>query len=212
MTANIYIFCSKRSQVWSSFSMHIMTWLHHTHIFYEWEAMFLTLQLGQQPIREVNIYMYLYFVFFIILGSFFTLNLFIGVIIDNFNEQKKKISTQTWIPNSNRHNTKRKRGPATSLSAKTYLTVSPSVTLESLIYTINLPTNINSLSSQQGWKSMVVGCELDISSTLKPRFIPALLPCCVQWFSPTSRNAGLILEGCPNNFRTGNVIVWPHLI
>lgn len=57
--------------------------------------MFLTLQLGQQPIREVNIYMYLYFVFFIILGSFFTLNLFIGVIIDNFNEQKKKISTQT---------------------------------------------------------------------------------------------------------------------
>ena len=45
-----------------------------------------------QPIREINIYMYLYFVFFIIFGSFFTLNLFIGVIIDNFNEQKKKIS------------------------------------------------------------------------------------------------------------------------
>lgn len=35
--------------------------------------------------------MYLYFVFFIIFGSFFTLNLFIGVIIDNFNEQKKKV-------------------------------------------------------------------------------------------------------------------------
>ena len=34
--------------------------------------------------------MYLYFVFFIIFGSFFTLNLFIGVIIDNFNAQKKK--------------------------------------------------------------------------------------------------------------------------
>ncbi|XP_058166610.1 sodium channel protein para isoform X33 [Anopheles ziemanni] len=44
----------------------------------------------KQPIRETNIYMYLYFVFFIIFGSFFTLNLFIGVIIDNFNEQKKK--------------------------------------------------------------------------------------------------------------------------
>lgn len=43
-----------------------------------------------QPLRETNIYMYLYFVFFIIFGSFFTLNLFIGVIIDNFNEQKKK--------------------------------------------------------------------------------------------------------------------------
>ena len=49
-------------------------------------------QVGEQPIREINIYMYIYFVFFIIFGSFFTLNLFIGVIIDNFNEQKKKIS------------------------------------------------------------------------------------------------------------------------
>ncbi|KFZ60516.1 Sodium channel protein type 5 subunit alpha, partial [Antrostomus carolinensis] len=38
--------------------------------------------------------MYLYFVIFIIFGSFFTLNLFIGVIIDNFNQQKKKISGQ----------------------------------------------------------------------------------------------------------------------
>ncbi|KAK0182739.1 hypothetical protein PV327_000841, partial [Microctonus hyperodae] len=47
-------------------------------------------ELEKQPIRETNIYMYLYFVFFIIFGSFFTLNLFIGVIIDNFNEQKKK--------------------------------------------------------------------------------------------------------------------------
>lgn len=52
-------------------------------------------QLNKQPIRETNIYMYLYFVFFIIFGSFFTLNLFIGVIIDNFNEQKKKISIVT---------------------------------------------------------------------------------------------------------------------
>lgn len=46
--------------------------------------------MNKQPSRETNIYMYLYFVFFIIFGSFFTLNLFIGVIIDNFNEQKKK--------------------------------------------------------------------------------------------------------------------------
>lgn len=36
--------------------------------------------------------MYLYFVTFIVFGSFFTLNLFIGVIIDNFNVQKRKIS------------------------------------------------------------------------------------------------------------------------
>ncbi|XP_061442983.1 sodium channel protein type 5 subunit alpha-like isoform X1 [Rhineura floridana] len=48
----------------------------------------------EQPIWEYNLYMYLYFVIFIIFGSFFTLNLFIGVIIDNFNQQKKKISGQ----------------------------------------------------------------------------------------------------------------------
>ena len=42
--------------------------------------------------------MYLYFVIFIIFGSFFTLNLFIGVIIDNFNQQKKKISIPQLSP------------------------------------------------------------------------------------------------------------------
>uniref|UniRef100_A0A8C3R4R1 Sodium channel protein n=1 Tax=Cyanoderma ruficeps TaxID=181631 RepID=A0A8C3R4R1_9PASS len=48
----------------------------------------------EQPEMESSLYMYLYFVFFIIFGSFFTLNLFVGVIIDNFNQQKKKISGQ----------------------------------------------------------------------------------------------------------------------
>ncbi|XP_028049640.2 sodium channel protein 60E isoform X2 [Monomorium pharaonis] len=43
-----------------------------------------------QPQREANLYAYLYFVIFIVCGSFFTLNLFIGVIIDNFNMLKKK--------------------------------------------------------------------------------------------------------------------------
>ena len=33
-----------------------------------------------------------FFVVFIIFGSFFTLNLFIGVIIDNFNMLKKKVN------------------------------------------------------------------------------------------------------------------------
>lgn len=59
------------------------------------KSMHILFQLYKQPIKETNIYMYLYFVFFIIFGSFFTLNLFIGVIIDNFNEQKKKISIVT---------------------------------------------------------------------------------------------------------------------
>lgn len=48
----------------------------------------------EQPDYEGNIYMYIYFVIFIIFGSFFTLNLFIGVIIDNFNQQKKKFGGQ----------------------------------------------------------------------------------------------------------------------
>ncbi|XP_068439685.1 sodium channel protein type 4 subunit alpha A isoform X1 [Clinocottus analis] len=47
-------------------------------------------EVGEQPSYEINLYMYIYFVIFIIFGSFFTLNLFIGVIIDNFNQQKKK--------------------------------------------------------------------------------------------------------------------------
>uniref|UniRef100_A0A4W6EW84 Sodium channel protein n=1 Tax=Lates calcarifer TaxID=8187 RepID=A0A4W6EW84_LATCA len=48
-------------------------------------------EVESQPMYEDNLYMYLYFVCFIIFGSFFTLNLFIGVIIDNFNQQKAKI-------------------------------------------------------------------------------------------------------------------------
>ncbi|XP_048470348.1 sodium channel protein type 4 subunit alpha-like [Rhincodon typus] len=48
-------------------------------------------EMEQQPSYEINLYMYIYFVIFIIFGAFFTLNLFIGVIIDNFNQQKKKI-------------------------------------------------------------------------------------------------------------------------
>ncbi|MGH0155245.1 UNVERIFIED_CONTAM: hypothetical protein FKN15_063631 [Acipenser sinensis] len=61
-------------------------------------------RIEDQPIYEVNLYMYIYFVIFIIFGAFFTLNLFIGVIIDNFNQQKKKISiraTHNEYPYSN---------------------------------------------------------------------------------------------------------------
>ena len=45
-----------------------------------------------QPAYEENLWAYLYFVVFIVCGAFFTLNLFIGVIIDNFNMLKKKVS------------------------------------------------------------------------------------------------------------------------
>ncbi|KAF7215908.1 sodium channel protein type 2 subunit alpha-like [Nothobranchius furzeri] len=51
-------------------------------------------KLSDQPKFEQNFVMYAYFVIFIIFGAFFTLNLFIGVIIDNFNQQKKKFGGQ----------------------------------------------------------------------------------------------------------------------
>ncbi|KAM6295394.1 sodium channel protein type 4 subunit alpha isoform 2-T2 [Aegotheles albertisi] len=54
-------------------------------------------EIEEQPVYEINLYMYIYFVIFIIFGSFFTLNLFIGVIIDNFNQQKKKISKDIFM-------------------------------------------------------------------------------------------------------------------
>ncbi|ESO08974.1 hypothetical protein HELRODRAFT_109965 [Helobdella robusta] len=44
----------------------------------------------EQPLFEDRVGVYLYFVLFIVFGAFFTLNLFIGVIIENFNMQKKK--------------------------------------------------------------------------------------------------------------------------
>ncbi|XP_077873652.1 sodium channel protein type 9 subunit alpha isoform X3 [Ictidomys tridecemlineatus] len=53
-----------------------------------------SVDVNKQPKYEYNLYMYMYFVIFIIFGSFFTLNLFIGVIIDNFNQQKKKLGGQ----------------------------------------------------------------------------------------------------------------------
>ncbi|XP_016804952.3 sodium channel protein type 9 subunit alpha isoform X4 [Pan troglodytes] len=53
-----------------------------------------SVNVDKQPKYEYSLYMYIYFVVFIIFGSFFTLNLFIGVIIDNFNQQKKKLGGQ----------------------------------------------------------------------------------------------------------------------
>ena len=51
----------------------------------------LLLQIDEQPEPGHSFAAYIYFVIFIIVGSFFTLNLFIGVIIDNFNRLKKQV-------------------------------------------------------------------------------------------------------------------------
>lgn len=55
------------------------------------------LKVDQQPQYEASLYNYFYFVIFIVCGSFFTLNLFIGVIIDNFNALKKKVNVLSKI-------------------------------------------------------------------------------------------------------------------
>ena len=47
-------------------------------------------KLNLQPNYENSVQSYLFFVAFIVFGSFFTLNLLVGVIIDKFNEQKNK--------------------------------------------------------------------------------------------------------------------------
>ncbi|XP_015766470.1 PREDICTED: sodium channel protein type 5 subunit alpha-like [Acropora digitifera] len=47
-------------------------------------------EVDEQPDDESNLGAYVFFVIFIVLGSFFVLNLFVGVIIDNFNSLKRK--------------------------------------------------------------------------------------------------------------------------
>lgn len=41
--------------------------------------------------KENNMAAYIFFISFIITGSFFVLNLFIGVIIENFNQRKQQV-------------------------------------------------------------------------------------------------------------------------
>ena len=43
-----------------------------------------------QPMRDANPWMAFFFVAFVVMGAFFVMNLFVGVIIDKFNEMKEK--------------------------------------------------------------------------------------------------------------------------
>ena len=51
----------------------------------------------EQPRYEEHFLAYIYFMIFIVFGSFFSLNLFIGVIIDNFNQQKLKCAGASFV-------------------------------------------------------------------------------------------------------------------
>lgn len=52
--------------------------------------LFFTLQPGQQPSYEASFQSTWFFIAFIIVGALFTLNLIVGVLIDNFNTLRKK--------------------------------------------------------------------------------------------------------------------------
>lgn len=49
------------------------------------------------PKRDNNLWYALYFISFIIVGNMFLLNLFVGVVIDNFNQMKEKLGGYFWL-------------------------------------------------------------------------------------------------------------------
>ena len=52
---------------------------------------------GKAPIRDKNPWYSLFFIAFIIVGNMFLLNLFVGVVIDNFNQMKEKLGGYFWL-------------------------------------------------------------------------------------------------------------------
>jgi voltage-gated cation channel len=44
------------------------------------------------PILKVKPFASIYFIVFVIVGSFFTLNLFVGIVISTYNREKEKIA------------------------------------------------------------------------------------------------------------------------
>jgi len=47
-----------------------------------------TTGVDMQPVQDSSPYMVIYFVIFMIIGSLFVMNIFVGVVIDNFNKEK----------------------------------------------------------------------------------------------------------------------------
>ena len=49
-----------------------------------------TVGIDMNPIENYNQIMAIFFIFFMIFGSFFLTNLFVGVVINKFNQEKEK--------------------------------------------------------------------------------------------------------------------------
>ena len=47
--------------------------------------------IDQQPVVNYNQYMALYFIFYMIIGSYLMLNLFVGVVFESFKKEKNTI-------------------------------------------------------------------------------------------------------------------------
>ena len=66
-----------------------------------------SVDIGYQPIKNYSFGWVFFFIGFIIIGSLFVLNLFVGVVIDTFNREKEKLAgldligmIDTKLPNS----------------------------------------------------------------------------------------------------------------
>ena len=49
-------------------------------------------EIDKQPMRDNGKYNVIFFVFFVLIGSFFILNLIVGVIIESFQKLRKKVT------------------------------------------------------------------------------------------------------------------------
>jgi hypothetical protein len=47
--------------------------------------------IGQQPSKDYQLFWSLFYIGFIVVGSFFIMNLFAGVVVDSFNSEREKI-------------------------------------------------------------------------------------------------------------------------
>lgn len=61
-----------------------------------WSAVDST-KVNQMPLRNNNPFFILFFSVFMIIGSLFILNLFVGVVINTFNIEKEKLSRNTQL-------------------------------------------------------------------------------------------------------------------
>lgn len=125
--------------------------------------------------------MYIYFVIFIIFGSFFTLNLFIGVIIDNFNQQKKKIGLLPSSPAA---------GEASPDERHSYLSVLP---LERELLSSSKIHIVTSLWRWPHW-TLAAGSSLlgaGLLSVSFTTFARDLILGAFYWFGPPTRE-GLV--------------------